>query len=72
MKFGNYLDERFFPKTGKCYDCAITFDSKIKYLGKFEEYERYKFYNNVLSEMRDFKKNISEYDNCHNKKLLNL
>ena len=60
MKFGNYLDERFFPKTGKCYDCAITFDSKIKYLGKFEEYERYKFYNNVLSEMRDFKKNISD------------
>lgn len=60
MKFGNYLDERFFPKTGKCYDCTITFDSKIKYLGVFEEYSNYKFYNNLLSEMRDFKKNIEE------------
>ena len=30
MKFGNYLDDRFFPKTGKCYDCTISFDSKLK------------------------------------------
>ena len=59
IKFGNYLDERFFPKTGKCYDCSIIYDSKIKALGAFKEYEQYKFYNNLLSEMKDFKKNIA-------------
>ena len=60
IKFGNYLDERFFPKTGKCYDCSIIYDSKIKALGAFKEYEQYKFYNNLLSEMKDFKKNITD------------
>ena len=60
MKFGNYLDDRFFPKTGKCYDCTISFDSKLKTLGVYADYERYKIYNNMLSEMKDFKKNITD------------
>jgi len=60
MKFGNYLDDRFYPKTGKCYDCSISFDSKLKTLGVYADYERYKIYNNMLSEMNDFKKNIIE------------
>lgn len=60
MKFGNYLDDRFFPKTGKCYDCSISFDSKLKTLGVYADYERYKIYNSLLSEMKDFKKNIIE------------
>ena len=58
MKFGNYLDDRFYPKTGKCYDCSISFDSKLKSLGVYADYERYKIYNNMLSEMNDFRKNI--------------
>jgi len=60
MKFGNYLDDRFYPKTGKCYDCSISFDSKLKTLGVYADYERYKIYNSLLSEMKDFKKNIIE------------
>lgn len=60
MKFGNYLDDRFYPKTGKCYDCTISFDSKLKVLGVYADYERYKIYNSLLSEMKDFKKNIIE------------
>ena len=60
MKFGNYLDDRFFPKTGKCYDCSISFDSKLKTLGVYADYEKYKIYNSLLSEMKDFKKNIIE------------
>ena len=58
MKFGNYLDDRFYPKTGKCYDCSVSFDSKLKSLGVYADYERYKIYNSMLSEMKDFKKNI--------------
>ena len=60
MKFGSYLDDRFYPKTGKCYDCSISFDSKLKALGVFADYEKYKIYNSLLSEMKDFKKNITE------------
>jgi hypothetical protein len=58
MKFGNYLDDRFYPKTGKCYDCSISFDSKLKSLGVYADYEKYKIYNNMLSEMKDFKSNL--------------
>lgn len=58
MKFGSYLDDRFYPKTGKCYDCTISFDSKLKVLGVYGDYEKYKIYNNMLSEMKDFRKNI--------------
>ena len=60
MKFGNYLDDKFFPKTGKCYDCTISFESKLKVLGAYADYERYKIYNSILSEMKDFKKNITD------------
>ena len=60
MKFGNYLDDRFYPKTGKCYDCTISFDSKLKALGVYADYEKYKIYNSLLSEMRDFRKNITD------------
>jgi hypothetical protein len=60
MKFGNYLDDKFYSKTGKCYDCSISFDSKLKSLGAYADYEKYKIYNNMLSEMKDFKKNITD------------
>lgn len=60
MKFGNYLDDRFYPKTGKCYDCNISFESKLKVLGAYADYEKYKIYNSMLSEMKDFKKNITD------------
>lgn len=60
MKFGSYLDDKFYPKTGKCYDCTISFDSKLKVLGVYADYEKYKIYNSLLSEMKDFRKNITE------------
>lgn len=39
MKWGNYLDDRVFPKTGRCYDCNVDFESKLKLEGKFRDYE---------------------------------
>lgn len=59
-KWGNYLDLKVYPKTGRCYDCNIVFDSKLKILGVFEDYEKYKIYKSMLSEMNDFKQQIEE------------
>lgn len=59
-KWGNYLDLKVYPKTGRCYDCNITFDSKLKILGVFEDYEKHKIYKNMLSEMNDFKQQMEE------------
>ena len=60
IKFGSYLDDKVYPKTGRCYDCNITFDSKLKILGVFEDYEKHKIYKNMLSEMNDFKQQMEE------------
>ena len=60
IKFGSYLDDKVYPKTGRCYDCNITFDSKLKILGTFEDYEKHKIYKSMLSEMNDFKQQILE------------
>lgn len=60
MKWGNYLDHRIYPKTGRCYECNIIFDSKMKILGSYEKYEKYKIYNNMLSEMNEFKRMLEE------------
>lgn len=60
IKFGSYLDDKVFPKTGRCYDCNIIFDSKLKALGSFQDYEKYKIYNSMLSEMNDYKQQMTE------------
>lgn len=60
IKFGNYLDDKVYPKTGRCYDCNIIFDSKLKTLGVFQDYEKYKIYHSMLSEMSDFKQQMEE------------
>jgi len=59
-KWGNYLDQKVYPKTGRCYDCNIAFDSKLKILGVFEDYEKHKIYKSMLSEMNDFKQQMTE------------
>jgi hypothetical protein len=59
-KWGNYLDQKVYPKTGRCYDCNIAFDSKLKILGVFEDYEKHKIYKSMFSEMNDFKQQMEE------------
>ena len=54
------MDQKLYPKTGRCYDCNIAFDSKLKILGVFEDYEKHKIYKNMLSEMNDFKQQMEE------------
>lgn len=60
IKFGSYLDDKVYPKTGKCYDCNIIFDSKLKILGVFQDYEKHKIYHSMLSEMNEFKQQMEE------------
>ena len=63
MKFGNYLDDRFFPKTGKCYDCAISFDSKLKSLGVYADYEKLKSnVKDLYKRRKNLKDNLTNLD----------
>jgi hypothetical protein len=60
MKWGNYLDDKIFPKTGRCYDCNSVFESKLKVEGKFADYEKSKVLKNQLGFCLDFKSKLEE------------
>jgi len=60
VKFGNYLDQRVYSRCGKCYDCSIVFDSRLKILGKFNEYAKYVVFSTRHSQLKDFKTKILE------------
>lgn len=60
MKWGNYLDDKIFPKTGRCYDCNVKFETKLKSEGKFENYEKLKIFNNQKSFCLDLKSKLEE------------
>ena len=60
MKWGNYLDQRVYPKCGKCYDCSIIFDDRLKLLGVFNEYARYTVFQNQRSKLNDIKAKLQE------------
>lgn len=60
IKFGNYLDQRVYARCGKCYDCSIVFDSRLKLLGKFNEYAKYSVFSSRFSQLKDFKTKMLE------------
>ena len=60
IKFGNYLDQRVYARCGKCYDCSIVFDSRLKLLGKFNEYAKYSIFSSRFSQLKDFKTKMLE------------
>ena len=58
MKWGNYLDQKIYPKTQRCYECNIEFEAILKSRGIYNDYEKFKVINNELSMMKDFKSKI--------------
>jgi len=60
IKFGNRFDEKFFAKTGMCYDCTIKHETELRVLGVFAHYERWKLLSNYLSYLEDIKRKIED------------
>ncbi len=60
MKWGNYLDEKTYPKTQRCYECNIEYEGTLRQKGYFQDYEKYKTVNNELAQLIDFKQKITE------------
>ena len=58
MKWGNYLDQKIYPKTQRCYECNIEFESVLRSRGIYNDYEKFKILNNELSMMKDFKAKV--------------
>lgn len=60
MKWGNYLDDKIYRKTERCYDCNISFEAKLKLEGKFDNYEKEKIFKNQKGFCLDLKSKLEE------------
>jgi hypothetical protein len=60
IRYGNPLDEKFFFKTGKCYECIIKDETRLRVLGVFPHYEKYKLLSNYLGFVKDMQQKIQD------------
>ena len=60
IRYGSKIDEKFFNKTGKCFDCIIKEENELHILGVFPYYETWKVICNYLGFLRDMKGKIED------------
>lgn len=60
IKWGSRQDVRFYYKTGLCEGCLIDYETKLRVLGIYPDYETYKMASNELGATRDMKEKIKE------------
>jgi hypothetical protein len=60
VRWGNYLDDRVWPKTGYCYDCFTNFQTELKLMGMFEVYNELQDLKNERGILEDYKKKFEE------------
>ena len=53
IKWGSKLDRLFFRKTGMCEACLIDYETKLRVLGIYDDYEKYKMLSNQLGVFKD-------------------
>jgi len=58
--FNDRLDDKIFPKTGRCMDCQIKFEDELKRTGKYESYEKEKIFSNQRSFCLSVKDKLEE------------
>jgi hypothetical protein len=56
--YGNKLDQKVFPKTGKCYDCLEAEEMKYRVNGQWDNYEKMKVLKNKLGALKEFKEKV--------------
>jgi hypothetical protein len=63
IRWGNRYDQIFFNKTGKCHECLVKFETELRRLGKYDDYEQKKLLQNQLSQAKEFRIKVQEsYD----------
>ena len=60
IRWGTKLDEKMFRKTGRCFDCQLSYETKLRKDGLYEKYEKYKIFNNQKSYCLDIKAKLEE------------
>ena len=60
IQWGTRLDRIFFSKTGMCENCLIDYETKLRIVGVYPEYERYKVVSNEIGHLNEAKAKIEE------------
>lgn len=60
IKYGGRADRIFFSKTGLCENCLIDYETKLRIVGVYPEYERYKVVSNEIGHLKEAKAKIEE------------
>jgi len=60
MRWGSKHDRLFYRKTGLCEECLIEYETKLRVLGIYKDYETYKLASNELGATKDLADKIRE------------
>ena len=60
MKWGTKHDRLFFRRTGLCEECLIDYETKLRVLGIYGDYEQYKLASNELGSTKDLRTKIED------------
>lgn len=58
IKWGSRLDRIFFRKTGLCENCLIDYETKLRIVGIYDDYEKFKLLSNELGFLKDVRTKI--------------
>jgi len=60
VRWGSYLDDRTWPKTGMCYECFTNEETRLKTLGIWDTFDKIRELKNVRSALLDYKQKFEE------------
>lgn len=60
VKWGSKLDAIFFRKTGLCFSCLVDYETKLRLVGVYPDYERYKILSNEIGHLREMLDKVKE------------
>jgi len=58
IKWGSKLDRYFFNRTGLCENCLIDYETKLRILGIYSDYEQYKLLSYELGTLQGVREQI--------------
>jgi len=60
IKWGDKMDKKFFYRTGLCADCLIDYETKLRIVGVYPDYERYKVISYELGFIKEARDKVLE------------
>lgn len=60
IAWGSKLDQKLFNRTGLCSECLIKYETGLRILGIYDDYEKYKLVSYELGRLKEGKEKIKD------------